>query len=480
MNQNTTNSDTTNSDTAAPAHAIDASKLNKDSLMAAIKAAGLGNKIKKKQINDLPAIAAILADHYMTLGRDQLAQCDNCGGISDVSLDSCPFCGESDPDQNAPAPGVGADGVTWQQVSEVSNKAEDAAKAKDAKAKAKDAKAKPAPKDAKAKAEHGKIEPPAVDADAEAAKRLKAKQAKQEAAEKIKQANKARVEKLMAEKEAAKKRKEEEKKEKERIKAEERAKKAAEKEAKKEAKKNAIIKAEIVEVLPDGVTEESLDQLLIKYSEVRSRTAGDMWELGGVIRDLCDGQHWKARKAADGKPAYKNFGLFCAAELGMSAYNAYNMADVNKNFSKEQAIAHGTTKLALLLKAPSEGLKTELIAQLDSMSKRQVEEAVMKARNTVREQGGDPSRTSSDTGRQKTNPGKPKPKASTVTIVTSPGRFAVPMYKKGTQDPAKAIDDSPVGFYDFDNGTRIEFQLTKQPYGSIILQMIVSEPELRL
>lgn len=62
-------------------------------LDAAIKALG----IKPPTQKTAPAKAAVLAEHFAkNVPKRELSSCSTCGGVSDIRLSSCPYCGDGD------------------------------------------------------------------------------------------------------------------------------------------------------------------------------------------------------------------------------------------------------------------------------------------------------------------------------------------------------------------------------------------------
>ncbi len=95
---------------------VEVAKIQRDPLIKVLL--GLGLEVAADDTNK--ALAVRLGMHYTDTIKDKdlLAECDNCGGVSDASLDACPYCGAADgaseaatastPPPAAPAPAPAA------------------------------------------------------------------------------------------------------------------------------------------------------------------------------------------------------------------------------------------------------------------------------------------------------------------------------------------------------------------------------------
>lgn len=258
--------------------------------------------------------------------------------------------------------------------------------------------------------------------------------------------------------------------------------KAAAKAAKADKAPKAAAKADkpsskaLVKAAPTAVvvTTESqpLDAAVADVQRLKEASSVSAWQLGKRIRDVFEGQLWKLRVDADGKPRYKGFDAFVAHELGFTPTNAYKLMDLSKTFAEDDVRKFGTSKLGLLIEAPKED-QARIKEQIEKgASKREVEREVRKAK---KEKGH-----RRDTGRKKTPAGTRKPAArATITVANITGRKTVKLFKKPasrTQDPsefvrAKKVGDLPWGKMELENDVTMYFSVQENAAGE--LQLVV-------
>ncbi len=233
------------------------------------------------------------------------------------------------------------------------------------------------------------------------------------------------------------------------------------------------------ETLPAGVTAGNLNKAVAEVHALKGKGAGLIWELGCKIREIHDGQLWKARIGEDGTAAYKHWNAFCHAELGMTPTHAYSVMDVSKAFPRAHVEKWGVSKLALILKAPEED-QPRLLEEAAKHGKRDLAEKVTK----LRKEKGKGKR---DTGRKPMPEGKARaPKAgkdsiAVATLLDKPKKvqlWARPE-KRGDEPTkrAKKLSDNPIGWYDLPNGVRQFFAIAQSETGELELKLYFKRTE---
>jgi hypothetical protein len=240
----------------------------------------------------------------------------------------------------------------------------------------------------------------------------------------------------------------------------------------KAPKATAIVK---VAAQPDnlaGLTSKSLDEATARVIALKGESTSKMWELGKALQDIHERQLWKLRTDDKGKPTYRSFDAYCAAEVMMSAVSCYALIKIPEHFSAEQVRELGTSKINLILKAPEEDRKAlEEDVRKGGISK---EELRRKVKGLV-DKKGKPAAKAPKVARGGAPPvskGRPS-KSENITILSVLGKKTLPGYLKPTKkdDPMVAVlcpkhvsewlaKTQPVFFDDLSNGVREVFILT--------------------
>lgn len=230
-------------------------------------------------------------------------------------------------------------------------------------------------------------------------------------------------------------------------------------EASEEEKTNGAAKKKASKVL----AEEELPKALAKYTAkdldgqvkeiltVKTNAAVCMWELGGLILKNYKSEMWKLRRNEDNSARYRNVNAFWLEELGFSHTYCYQLMDVATNFTKQDVKQVGTTKLALILRAPEAARKKILDKARSGGTKGEIEAEVKKAQD--RERGGDPAPT--------------PPRHRRLTVITVPGKKTVKLFKAGAGDDgdherATKLADLPWGELEFENSTQVSVKIAEK------------------
>lgn len=204
--------------------------------------------------------------------------------------------------------------------------------------------------------------------------------------------------------------------------------------------------------LPHGVAE--LNDAVARVVELKRDAALNVWELAQQMVKLSETGLWKLRKDEDGHPRYRTWGLFCNAELGMSASHAYRLCDVAKNFTRQQVEAIGTTKLQLALKVPPEK-RGDLIRAAEAGA-------------TVAQIAAQVSASTESEG--PTRGGK---RQENVTVAALLGRVEIPLFKSRTASMrAKSIGEIPRGEERMLNSVKQTFVVTRDEGSGELLLVI--------
>ncbi len=223
-----------------------------------------------------------------------------------------------------------------------------------------------------------------------------------------------------------------------------------------------------------------LDRAVTRVKELKGAAAVGYWALGAYIKvEIFEKQLWKQRTDAAGKVAYKTGGFeaFVRTELGMTVQNAYKLMDVAAHFDEEQVRKFGTSKLALVLRAPKED-QDRILAGIESGALKGVNAGTLKGEvNKARAAKGETRR---ETGRKPTPAGK-KPKMK-ITIASLEGRKKIELFvkpEKRSDDPkrAKRIGDHPVGTLELENGVIQHFTLQANAAGELELIIVTKRVE---
>lgn len=243
---------------------------------------------------------------------------------------------------------------------------------------------------------------------------------------------------------------------------------------------------------------DKLDAAVKRVHEALSAGAMSYWELGKALVDIFDDQLWKQRTDGTGRQKYPSWNVFLRDELHMSAPNAFSVMDAARHFSKKDFELIGHTKLSMMLRLPEER-RTKLFeeAKAGKLSRARIKEIIADEvpKGTVRDTGrkshaADPEQhkkktaKAAEANRERAAARRVLPKAEGgVTAVYEVGRsklklFARPNVKKPTEKPARAVSVSQDPWCEetLVNGVVVRFTIIKTPTG-LELHREIRRPE---
>ncbi len=237
-----------------------------------------------------------------------------------------------------------------------------------------------------------------------------------------------------------------------------------------------------------GSGEKELDESLARYKLAAENGADSLYLMGVEIRRQRD-HLWQQRMEA-GKPKYKTWNQFVAAEHDISTSLANRTMRVVENFSRAQFHQYGAKALMVLVGAPKEE-HAALLAQADAgATTRELEVEVKKIRErdgiTVIETGR--TAEAAATGRKvptaKTTAAaaaarKREPAAITVGLKSE--QATIDMFARtnnnGEKREARTLEDQPYGILECMNGVNLYFALKQHPSGKIQIKLTAKRPE---
>lgn len=315
--------------------------------------------------------AAKLGDHYLQLRRAKkiatpLLFCETCGGGSPASLDACPFCGDSDAEENAGQSAAPAAAEEPEQEAAPESEPEE-----------------PVTEAAGEITEPGKIlDGAAPDEEAKPAKRKPGRPKKNGAALAVTSPPPAAVSK---------------------------------KNGLRPGPKSSFASAA-------AGREKDLDEAVGRIQTLQRQGVKCLWQLGIEIKAIYDSELWMARSAEGSTKGqrYKAFDQFIRMELGITAATAFDQMKIAKEFTAEQVNEIGTSKLHAILQAP-EAKRAELVEKAKKGASKKKIRAEVKAANAEAGRGRKRAKktvTAIQVGesfrvdlRDKRGPGKPRPDA---------------------------------------------------------------------
>ena len=360
--------------------------------------------------------------------KEHLADCDTCGGDSDITLPSCPYCGDGAVEGDIPETAEAA----RQQLNDDSGSYEED--------------------------EQGSADAPEQEESTVATKKRTAKKASKKPSKK-------------QTKKAPSKKRSQAKKD--------------DQESATEVVDGVLVEATGVEVVEAQVEAvRQLDDGIVEVKRLFIEGAQKVWELGRAIKHLHESELWKHRLTEDGKQAYKAWGAFVRTELHMSPTHAFSVMDVAEHFTEQQIAELGVAKLNIVLKLP-DGERENMIERAKSgMSLSQVSNEV---RDRIAKKGGKARSTGLLTpaqvarnrkggvGKAKKSKAK-KADGGEVTAVAQLGRTTVKLFaapnatekKEGlkvSKRRATTIAQDPSGAEELVNGVVVRYRIVKQAAG---------------
>jgi hypothetical protein len=383
-------------------------------LRAKIKESAVDAALEKLDIHPAKATkiegkVELLVEHFKTVSDDLVADCDKCRGASDPdAVPFCPFCGDGDDGAAAvgdpPEEGGGED----VGVPEEDGDAEEPGDGEDPPAPAAVVPESPASKDQKL--------------------------VKKERAKKAPKAEKAEKPTVPPPESAP-------------VKKDALAKKGDAAVALSDADAQRILDADVAEV-------RSLDRELNTYN----------WRLAQKLIEIGNSEHWKYRKTAEGKVAYRTFEEFANAELDITREYAQTLMRVGLRFKEKEVVELGVTKLRAVLNAPVQKQEEAFKRLKEGASRREVEKFTVKKAKEKKQSAGAAERA-------------PKGGTSQITVATMLGKQTVALFKKpdgkrGSEDvPAKRLADAPWGMIDLANDVRMWFTVLANKKGELVLKL---------
>lgn len=253
----------------------------------------------------------------------------------------------------------------------------------------------------------------------------------------------------------------------------------------------SIVKVTSTEVVKDDLKVSSsikgvreLDEAVTEIQDLKSRYAASYWELGAKLAQIYTSDLWMLRVGEDGKSKYKAFEAFTLAELGINPQAAYKAMDISREYTRQQVLTWGKTRLGILLQVPEEARK----AMLEEMEK--AEESGKKAPSTrqlaekagqIKKETGYKVPTHAKDGRGGSQPGKKdgRPREEKITIASIMGRQKLKLYKKPATKKyeeselveAKKLGDQPFAIEHLTNNVTRTYSILQTAAGH--LQLVI-------
>lgn len=247
--------------------------------------------------------------------------------------------------------------------------------------------------------------------------------------------------------------------------------------------------------------ERKLDQAIARYAAAGRDMIGSGWDMGNAAREIRESKLYLARRGPRGEPLYRNFEEFCRRELNRSSMDVRRMIDVSSNFTRQEAVEVGTTKLGITLRIADPERRAPLLemARDPDVTVRQLSEAtseVAKAQAPRADRLGRPHG-----GGRKRVPifppvapfmARPAPQAEPasvdkakrprrLSISVEEGEHQVLLYAQRTsptdQRRAREIADKPAGRIRFLNGTQMRVILLRSEKGLFAKLEFTEAPE---
>jgi len=214
--------------------------------------------------------------------------------------------------------------------------------------------------------------------------------------------------------------------------------------------------------------ERRLDAAIGRYGSANREMVGSGWDMGNAIREIRDGKLYLARRGAGDQPVHRNFEEFCRRELKTNAGHVNRMIAVAENYTREQALAIGTTKLGLVLKVFDEEKRAPLL-EMASRPEVTVKQLAEATRQAVKDQPPRPDRLGRKTAHAYRASAAVFPPAAPVApfIPKASGQVLFSERRKGPGDRRRAFEltDGPVARMRCLNGTQIRIRLFKGDKG---------------
>jgi hypothetical protein len=265
-------------------HGIEASKLDEVAISAGLAACD----IVPAEDTKLAGKVELLIEHFKSVARADLADCNYCGGASDIRLPACPFCGKGEDEPAQPPEDVG-DPPDADEGGGNPGDDED-----------RDPGPAPSPEPTEAVETHPTTAQPLVDLKKERAKRGRPAKAK-----------------ALPKQDAA-----------------------------GESVTAIVPKAAGLQ----GATQ--LDADVAEILMLKRGFGASSWLLAQKIAMVDESQRWKLRLDGKGKVKYRTFEEFVKAEAGIGREYASDLKKIFVRFTREEFETVGVSKLRLVIRAP--------------------------------------------------------------------------------------------------------------------------------
>ena len=245
----------------------------------------------------------------------------------------------------------------------------------------------------------------------------------------------------------------------------------------------ALVKAQPVDEKLAGLTAKDLDTATQEVIRLKGNASDGMWQLGAKLKEIHERQLWKLRMDDKGKPTYRSFEAYCAAEIKMSHSTCYGLIKIADNYTVSEVRALGTSKLNLILKAPEDDREELKEAAKSGLSKEKLRQKVAEARKAK----GAPKQKEAKVARGAAPPvskGRPPKKSDNISIVSIVGNTTLPCYPKPQTkgetlvqiECPKAVKEwiervNPFATHDFGNGVRELMALAVDSKGRLQLRV---------
>lgn len=236
----------------------------------------------------------------------------------------------------------------------------------------------------------------------------------------------------------------------------------------------------VLDVAIDSIhkTEKDLNDAVARIQAIKAEGSLVLYKLGYEILGIYKQDLWKQRGAGEGKPRYKSFTQFLAAEVDIHQRTAWKMMAVAKEYTPAQVQKHGNTILRGLLAAPKED-REELLEKMgkgEIEGSRGLDREVRKIRErkgvkVLKGLGNNPkknTRAASEASAAK--------KKKIVTTTFPVGRVSVDLLakkakKSDPEKPAKKLADHPHGKFECSNGVTFYYAIIEHSDGTLKLQV---------
>lgn len=221
-------------------------------------------------------------------------------------------------------------------------------------------------------------------------------------------------------------------------------------------------------------SEKDLDDSLARFRAAAATGAVAHYVLGSELARMRD--HLWQQRMEDGKPKYKTWHQFVAAETGVSIGFANKMMRLVENFTQEHLQQLGVKALMIILGAPKEDHAALLSKAEDGATTRELEDEVRQIReqkNIAVVDAGKPSPTAAaaaaSAASAKAKRKEKEAAAITIGMKTEQATVkALARTKRGEPERvAKTIEDQPYAVIECMNDVKLYIALKQRPTGEL-------------